>query len=117
MSTVSTMMNEFRGDRVLILTGDDILQQLAISASSLRNEDRRWWMVLYLLGWAVFFDSLITRPGGIIRLLDSSFFKEIFVTNYSTNRDENTKRLFSARGTTYEMVDMALWLVLRRGRR
>jgi hypothetical protein len=44
-------MNEFRGDRVfstdpIKLTGDDILRRLAISVV----EDRKRWMVLYLLG-------------------------------------------------------------------
>lgn len=68
MNTVSTMkypyegllMNEFNGDRVfsrepgLVLTGDDILRQLGIST----EDDRKWWMVLYLLGWAVFYRVL-----------------------------------------------------------
>jgi hypothetical protein len=70
MNTVSTMkypyegllMNEFDGDRVfasdpavgLTLTGNNILQQLGISVA----EDRKWWMVLYLLGWAVFYRVL-----------------------------------------------------------
>ncbi|TVU35394.1 hypothetical protein EJB05_17281, partial [Eragrostis curvula] len=66
MNTVSTMkypyegllMNEFRGGRLFskdpLLTGDTILQQLAIST----EEDRKWWMVLYLLGWAVFYRIL-----------------------------------------------------------
>jgi hypothetical protein len=59
MNTISTikypyeglLMNEFRGDRVfstdpIKLTGDDILRRLAISVM----EDRKRWMVLYLLG-------------------------------------------------------------------
>jgi hypothetical protein len=59
MNTISTikypyeglLMNEFRGDRVfstdpIKLTGDDILRRLAISVV----EDRKRWMVLYLLG-------------------------------------------------------------------
>ncbi|KAK3165205.1 hypothetical protein QOZ80_1AG0030250 [Eleusine coracana subsp. coracana] len=67
MNTVSTMkypyegllMNEFRGTRVfsrepITLTGDDILQQLAISV----KDNQKWWMVLYLLGWAVFYRIL-----------------------------------------------------------
>ncbi|WVZ69125.1 hypothetical protein U9M48_017963 [Paspalum notatum var. saurae] len=68
MNTVSTMkypyegllMNEFDGDRVfsrdlnITVTGDDILRQLGISVVS----DRKWWMVLYLLGWAVFYRVL-----------------------------------------------------------
>lgn len=66
MNWVSTMkypyegllMNEFRGDRVfapeLLLTGNKILEQLGIS----QEEDRKWWMVLYLLGWAVFYRVL-----------------------------------------------------------
>ncbi|KAF8696148.1 hypothetical protein HU200_037042 [Digitaria exilis] len=68
MNTVSTMkypyegllMNEFNGGRVfssqpgLVLTGDDILRQLGISTV----DDRKWWMVLYLLGWAVFYRVL-----------------------------------------------------------
>ncbi|KAK3161696.1 hypothetical protein QOZ80_1BG0080290 [Eleusine coracana subsp. coracana] len=67
MNTVSTMkypyegllMNEFRGTRVfsrepITLTGDDILQQLAISA----KDNQKWWMVLYLLGWAGFYRIL-----------------------------------------------------------
>ncbi|KAL6615870.1 hypothetical protein ACP70R_038140 [Stipagrostis hirtigluma subsp. patula] len=68
MNTVSTMkypyegllMNEFDGGRLFStdpyprLTGDDILRSLAISV----EEDRKWWMVLYLLGWAVFYRVL-----------------------------------------------------------
>ncbi|CAD6230145.1 unnamed protein product [Miscanthus lutarioriparius] len=70
MNTISTMkypyegllMNEFNGDHVfasepaigLILTGNDILKQLGISV----EENRKWWMVLYLLGWAVFYRVL-----------------------------------------------------------
>ncbi|OEL17800.1 ABC transporter G family member 1 [Dichanthelium oligosanthes] len=68
MNTISTMkypyegllMNEFDGDRVFAtgppdtLTGDDILRLLGISTV----EDRKWWMVLYLLGWAVFYRVL-----------------------------------------------------------
>jgi hypothetical protein len=58
MNTISTikypyeglLMNEFRGDRVfstdpIKLTGDDILRRLAISVV----EDRKRWMVLYLV--------------------------------------------------------------------
>uniref|UniRef100_K3XPG2 ABC transporter G family member STR2 n=1 Tax=Setaria italica TaxID=4555 RepID=K3XPG2_SETIT len=67
MNTISTMkypyegllMNEFDGGRVfatapITLTGDDILQQLGISTV----DGRKWWMVLYLLGWAVFYRVL-----------------------------------------------------------
>jgi len=67
MNTISTMkypyegllMNEFDGDRLFAtepvrLTGDDILRQLGISTA----EDRKWRMVLYLLGWAVFYRVL-----------------------------------------------------------
>ncbi|KAL6840514.1 hypothetical protein ACP4OV_030324 [Aristida adscensionis] len=70
MNTVSTMkypyegllMNEFDGGHVFssdprtntTLTGDDILRSLSISVV----EDRKWWMVLYLLGWAVFYRVL-----------------------------------------------------------
>ncbi|PAN28961.1 hypothetical protein PAHAL_5G189900 [Panicum hallii] len=67
MNTISTMkypyegllMNEFDGDRVFAtdpirLTGDDILRQLGISTV----EGRKWRMVLYLLGWAVFYRVL-----------------------------------------------------------
>jgi hypothetical protein len=66
MNTVSTMkypyegllMNEFRGHRIFstvpTLNGDAILDNLAISLV----EDRKWWMVLYLLGWAVFYRVL-----------------------------------------------------------
>jgi hypothetical protein len=69
MNTISTMkypyegllMNEFNGDHVfasepagLKLRGNDILKQLGISV----EENRKWWMVLYLLGWAVFYRVL-----------------------------------------------------------
>ncbi|KAF0908844.1 hypothetical protein E2562_028728 [Oryza meyeriana var. granulata] len=68
MNTISTMkypyegllMNEFQGGRVfsseppVVLTGDDILSHLRISTV----EDRKWWMVLYLMGWAVFYRVL-----------------------------------------------------------
>ncbi|XP_006658359.2 ABC transporter G family member STR2-like [Oryza brachyantha] len=67
MNTISTMkypyegllMNEFRGGRVFSpgpppLTGDAILGHLRISTA----EDRKWWMVLYLMGWAVFYRVL-----------------------------------------------------------
>ncbi|KAM0911234.1 hypothetical protein ACQ4PT_013614 [Festuca glaucescens] len=66
MNTVSTMkypyegllMNEFQGHRIFStvppLNGDTILDNLAISLV----EDRKWWMVLYLLGWAVFYRVL-----------------------------------------------------------
>jgi hypothetical protein len=66
MNTVSTMkypyegllLNEFHGHRIFStvppLDGDTILDNLAISLA----EDRKWWMVLYLLGWAVFYRVL-----------------------------------------------------------
>ncbi|EAZ03077.1 hypothetical protein OsI_25222 [Oryza sativa Indica Group] len=70
MNTISTMkypyegflMNEFQGGRVFSshpppappLTGDVILEHLKISTA----EDRKWWMVLYLMGWAVFYRVL-----------------------------------------------------------
>uniref|UniRef100_A0A0E0LI28 ABC transporter G family member STR2 n=1 Tax=Oryza punctata TaxID=4537 RepID=A0A0E0LI28_ORYPU len=70
MNTISTMkypyegllMNEFQGGRVFAsqpppappLTGDAILEHLKISTV----EDRKWWMVLYLMGWAVFYRVL-----------------------------------------------------------
>uniref|UniRef100_A0A0D3GN85 ABC-2 type transporter transmembrane domain-containing protein n=1 Tax=Oryza barthii TaxID=65489 RepID=A0A0D3GN85_9ORYZ len=70
MNTISTMkypyegllMNEFQGGRVFSshpppappLTGDIILEHLKISTA----EDRKWWMVLYLMGWAVFYRVL-----------------------------------------------------------
>uniref|UniRef100_A0A0D9WWF2 ABC transporter G family member STR2 n=1 Tax=Leersia perrieri TaxID=77586 RepID=A0A0D9WWF2_9ORYZ len=66
MNTISTMkypyegllMNEFHGERLFSseppLTGDAILGHLRISTV----EDRKWWMVLYLMGWAVFYRVL-----------------------------------------------------------
>ncbi|KAM3331795.1 hypothetical protein ACQJBY_027602 [Aegilops geniculata] len=66
MNTVSTMkypyegllMNEFGGERDFSsnppLTGNAILENLTISMV----KDRKWRMVLYLLGWAVFYRVL-----------------------------------------------------------
>nr|CAD1820845.1 unnamed protein product [Ananas comosus var. bracteatus] len=69
MNAVSTMkypyegllMNEFQTNRTFAhdligraVTGEDILRQMSISL----NESDKWKMVLYLLGWAVFYRIL-----------------------------------------------------------